>query len=378
MNNRIKTIIITIITVIVSILIINFFTKDREGVISGTITVVTDKYTNEYISELAENYMNGHSRTKINIELIDNIKDLDNKFKEGKKDNLPNIAILNSYELDYLKNKYKLNFENEEDLLNIYKRNFTKSSLQQITIDGKEMGIPLTTNPLVLYLREDILKQYGYKSSDINTWDDFIKVSKNIYKKSNGKYKGLSIIDDDYENLIKVLIMQNIDYFNNKEEVIKAVKKDYKNLEDNKILAREGDDFFAIISSINTMKILKDLRKNCEWTVNDIPAYKIGSNRFFVADGYSAFVINNDKKNRELINIFSEYMITNTDIALEYALNGDLFPTYIYAYNNKEIEKSMNNFIGKSPLVVMSNISKKAPKIKNYNLYKEVKKELLK
>lgn len=378
MNNRIKTIIITIITVIVSILIINFFTKDREGVISGTITVVTDKYTNEYISELAENYMNGHSRTKINIELIDNIKDLDNKFKEGKKDNLPNIAILNSYELDYLKNKYKLNFENEEDLLNIYKRNFTKSSLQQITIDGKEMGIPLTTNPLVLYLREDILKQYGYKSSDINTWDDFIKVSKNIYKKSNGKYKGLSIIDDDYENLIKVLIMQNIDYFNNKEEVIKAVKKDYKNLEDNKILAREGDDFFAIISSINTMKILKDLRKNCEWTVNDIPAYKIGSNRFFVADGYSAFVINNDKKNRELINSFSEYMITNTDIALEYALNGDLFPTYIYAYNNKEIEKSMNNFIGKSPLVVMSNISKKAPKIKNYNLYKEVKKELLK
>ena len=76
MNNRIKTIIITIITVIVSILIINFFTKDREGVISGTITVVTDKYTNEYISELAENYMNGHSRTKINIELIDNIKEI--------------------------------------------------------------------------------------------------------------------------------------------------------------------------------------------------------------------------------------------------------------------------------------------------------------
>lgn len=378
MNNRIKTIIIAIITVIVSILIINFFTKDREGVISGTITVVTDKYTNEYISELAENYMNGHSRTKINIELIDNIKDLDNKFKEGKKDNLPNIAILNSYELDYLKNKYKLNFENEEDLLNIYKRNFTKSSLQQITIDGKEMGIPLTTNPLVLYLREDILKQYGYKSSDINTWDGFIEVSKNIYKKSNGKYKGLSTIDDDYENLIKVLIMQNIDYFNNKEEVIKSVKKDYKNLEDNKILAREGDDFFAIISSINTMKTLKGLRRKCEWTVNDIPAYKIGSNRFYVADGYSSFVINNDKKNRELINSFSEYMITNTDIALEYALNGDLFPTYIYAYNNKEIEKSMNNFIGKSPLVVMSNISKKAPKIKNYNLYKEVKKELLK
>lgn len=377
MNNKVKTVIIAIITVIVSILIINFFSRDRENIVSGTMTVVTDSKTNKYVSNLAESYMNGHSKTKINVERIDNIKDLENKVKASKDENSPNIAILNSDETNYLKKNYNINFEGEGDLLNTYKRNFTQSSLQQVTIDGKEVGIPLTTNPLVLYLREDILKEYGYTSSDINTWDDFIKISKSIYEKSKGKYKGLSVIGKDYNDLIELLTMQNMDYYSSKEDIIKAVKKDYKNLNDNKVLARENDDFFAIVSSINTMKILKNLDKKCEWTANDPPAYKIGSNKFFVSDGYSAFVINKDEKNKDVIESFLEYMITNTDIALDYAIKGDLFPSYVYAYNSKEIENGMKNFIGKSPLVVMSNISKKAPKIKNYKLYEEIKKELL-
>ena len=44
------------------------------------------------------------------------------------------------------------------------------------------------------------------------------------------------------------------------------------------------------------------------------------------------------------------------------------------AYHNKGIEVPMKNFNGKSPLVTMSNITEKAPTIKDYRIYRNVKK----
>lgn len=376
MKSKLKMIAIIIFVVIISVLVINFFTRDRKNIVSGSITVLTDKTTYNYMEELAENYMNGHSRTKVDVKLINNMNELEGELTS--KDSMPNIVVLNNYQLSYLKEAGNINLQDESGLINTYKRNFPMSSLQQVKLDGKEVGIPLTTRPLVLYLREDVLNQYGYNSSDIKTWDDFIKISKDIYKKSNGKYKGLSATGDDYKDLISLLIMQNMEYSNDKDEVINKVKKDYKVLKDNNILADENDEgFFAVVSSINSMKIIEGLDEKCTWTANNPPSYKSGGNRFFVSGGYNCFVTNEDNKNSDLIDSFLEYTVTNTDIALQYALRGELFPSYTYVYNNKDIEQQVKNFVGKSPLVVMANISEKAPEIKDYKLYRDIEKQLV-
>jgi hypothetical protein len=54
-------------------------------------------------------------------------------------------------------------------------------------------------------------------------------------------------------------------------------------------------------------------------------------------------------------------------------LNGDFFLSFLSAYDNKSIEGAINNFTGKNPIVVMDNISKKAPILDDYDLYFKIR-----
>lgn len=376
MKSKIRAVLIFIITIIVSVVIINFFSEDRHNRITGEITIWANNNTYDYISELANDYMKNNKKAEIKIENISD-KEYLNKITSLSKGDAPNIALFDNEGLTKLMKKNKIKPEDQNNLINTYKMNFSSSRLQEITVDGNIVAVPFTSRPLVLYLREDVLNEYGHSNNDINTWDDLIKVSEDIYKKSKGKYKGLNGVGQDYDDLKTLLIMQNMQYENNKDKIIKNVEKDLKNFYDKNIITKNSDDgYFAKISSINGMKSIEQLETKCSWTANNPPAFKIGSNRFFMAQGQNLVVLNSTE-HKELIDSFLEYVSNNTNIALKYALNGELFPSYMYAYKSNRVENPIKNFEGKSPLVVMSNISKKAPKINNYDLYEEVEEKLV-
>lgn len=376
MKGKMKTAGIFIITVIVSLLIINYFSRDRNNTVSGEITIWGDENTYGYINELASDYMKNNKRTKIKVEKV-NSKDYFNKIINIKKKDMPNIAQFNSLDMSKLVSK-GIELANEWNLINTYKMNFSNSRLQEVNINGKILGVPFTSRPLVLYLREDVLNKYGYSSEDINTWNDLTKISEDIYKKSKGKYKGLNGTGQDYKDLLTLLIMQNMQYNKDKDKVIKSVNKEIDSLKKDNILTANNDEgYFGKISSIRGMKAIEDLKENCTWTANNPPASEIGLNRFFVAQGENFVVLNSDSDNSKLINSFLEYISNNTKIALKYAIKGEIFPSYIFAYKSKDVEEPINNFKGKSPLVIMSNISKKAPKIEEYNLYKKIEEQLI-
>lgn len=375
MKGKMKTAGIFIITVIVSLLIINYFSRDRNNTVSGEITIWGDENTYGYINELASDYMKNNKRTKIKVEKV-NSKDYFNKIINIKKKDMPNIAQFNSLDMSKLVSK-GIELANEWNLINTYKMNFSNSRLQEVNINGKILGVPFTSRPLVLYLREDVLNKYGYSSEDINTWNDLTKISEDIYKKSKGKYKGLNGTGQDYKDLLTLLIMQNMEYNKDKDKIIKSVNKEMNSLKKDNILTSSNDEgYFGKISAIRGMKAIEDLNEKCIWTANNPPSAEIGSNRFFVAQGENFVVLNSDSDNSKLIKSFLEYISNNTKIALNYAIKGEIFPSYIFAYKSKDVEEQIKNFKGKSPLVVMSNISKKAPKIAEYNLYKKIEEEL--
>lgn len=376
MNGKIRTVLIFIITIVVSVVIINYFSDDKHNKITGEITIWANNHTYDYLDELAKDYMKNNKRATIKVENI-NSNEYFNKIVNLNKKDVPNIALFNSEELTSLMKEKKIKPEDQSNLINTYKMNFSSSRLQEVMIDGKLIAVPLTSRPLVIYLREDVLKEYGYSSSDINTWNDLVKVSEDIYKKSKGKYRALNGTGQDYNDLRTLLIMQNMQYESDKDKIIKNVEKNLKDFNEKNIITKNNDErYFAKISSINGMKSIEGLETKCIWTANNPPAAKVGSNRFFVAQGENLVVLNN-AEDKELINSFLEYVSNNTNIALKYALNGSLFPSYIYAYKSNKVEEIVKNFEGKSPLVVMSNISKKAPKINNYNLYKEIEGKLV-
>ncbi|MBY0755706.1 ABC transporter substrate-binding protein [Clostridium sardiniense] len=376
MNGKIRTVLIFIITIVVSVVIINYFSDDKHNKITGEITIWANNHTYDYLDELAKDYMKNNKRATIKIENINN-NEYFNKIVNLNKKDVPNIVLFNSEELTSLMKEKKIKPEDQSNLINTYKMNFSSSRLQEVMIDGKLIAVPLTSRPLVMYLREDVLKEYGYSSSDINTWNDLVKVSEDIYKKSKGKYRALNGTGQDYNDLRTLLIMQNMQYESDKDKIIKNVEKNLKDFNEKNIITKNNHErYFAKISSINGMKSIEGLETKCIWTANNPPAAKVGSNRFFVAQGENLVVLNN-AEDKELINSFLEYVSNNTNIALKYALDGSLFPSYIYAYKSNKVEEIVKNFEGKSPLVVMSNISKKAPKINNYNLYKEIEGNLV-
>ena len=65
------------------------------------------------------------------------------------------------------------------------------------TNDGKILGMPADASPCGLLYRADLFEKYGYKITDIATWDDFTRVGKEVVAKTNGNVKMLFLNRDD-------------------------------------------------------------------------------------------------------------------------------------------------------------------------------------
>ena len=69
--------------------------------------------------------------------------------------------------------------------------------------------------------------------------------------------------------------------------------------------------------------------------------------------------------------------MTNNPESIEDIAKGKFFSSYLYTYKNKDSEIQANNFVGTSPMIVLSNIEEKTPPISNYEEYIKIKRDLL-
>lgn len=246
-----------------------------------------------------------------------------------------------------------------------------KSRINEVKDEDKLLGIPMTSRPLVLYLREDMLKEYGYTYGQINTWDDLIEVGKDVHLKSGGKVSILNAVDKDYEDLISLITMQAMEEDLKEEEEIKNyVDNAILKLKENGVLnTNKNGKFLARISSNNGMYELSNIKEECKWIACNVPSVYNGSNKFYISEGDNFVILKNYDKNYKLIKKFFDYISNNNKVRQEYILSGISFSSFISSYNNKAVESGINNFIGVSPVIVMNNIYTKAPAINDYDLY---------
>lgn len=385
MKNKIKYCISFIfICIIFTILIGVFDDMSTSPKVKGDILIWANERTYEYLNSSAEKFMATNNKANIRVVKIYDYEYVDKLEQAFETKSLPSIIQVQSrdfYNIVLDESKRNMLIK-ENSIIEDYSKNFTSARLEEITIDGDVLGVPLTSSPLVLYLREDMLNEYGYTNENINTWDDFVSMGKDINEKSGGKVKVLNATREDYKDLVSLLIMQSLEEVQSRgkvessKQIIDMVNGKLAYLTENNILnSKDGEQFLARISSVNGMRELASLDVPCSWVACKVPARSTGGNRAYVGEGDNLVIVDESEENKELIRRFIGFLSSNSEGAVKYVKEGEFFSSYLSTYKNKTIEEPIKNFAEKSPLVIMSNITEKAPEIKDYKLYIDIKKE---
>ena len=365
--------------IVLSIFLLNNIrSSNKEENIKGNIVIWANEDTYDYLCEYANLFMKSYDKTKVEVSLIYSSNYKDKILSSINNNSTPDIIQLSTNDSRRLikENDLRKYISEEKGIVDSYSSNFSVGRIKEANDKEGLVGVPLTSRPLALYLREDMLAQYGYTYEDINTWDDLKRIGEDILEKTYGEVRILNGVGQDYEDIVSLLVMQAMEESNDKgkiEELVKTRLSEISNIMNTKVDGK----FLARISSINSMRELKALDVPCEWTANNAPAKLNGSNKFYVAEGYNLLVFDESEENSALIKRFLEFLATNTEESIKYVKEGKFFSSYLSTYKNKSIEESIKNFSGKSPLVVMSNIYEKAPEINDYEVYLEVKNKIL-
>lgn len=378
MKNKIKYAIVFFIILGLGIVSINLFNPQKEQQVKGHIQILVTDKTYDFLTLCANKFIEINPKTTITITKMDNSSEIEELIENTVKTKLDNAGEMDRFTLENIGMDKLKAYENGNELLNTYEKNFAKYRIQQVEYNGSAIGVPLTSRPLVLYLRDDMLNQYNYNRSDFNTWDDLIRIGKDIYEKSKGTVRILNATGQDYKDLVDLLIMQNMDNDLTEDDIIAKVNSKIEELRNNNILNLNNDgEFLARISSINAMKEIEAIKEQCEWSAGMLPSLYAGTNKFYSADGSNIVVLNENADNKRLIDKFITYVMTNTKDGIQFVENGDFFSSYLYTYKSTDIENPVNNFNGTSPLVIMSNVEEKTLPIGNYDKYIKIKQKLI-
>lgn len=378
MKNKIKYGIAFIIILLIGIISINIYQPNKEQTLRGKIEIIAYDDVYDYLVECANKFMELNDKTTVTVKKIYSSDAILQELNNKDNSRVTSIAQINRMDFDILGLKKSNYLEEQQNILNTYSKNFSTYRLQQTEYDDISVGIPFTSRPLALYIREDMLEEYGYNRDEMNTWDDVIKIGKDIFEKSNGNVRIINATGDDYEDLVSLLIMQYMGKENNEELVKNQVNNMMDQLKNNNILnLTEGGEFLGRISSINAVKEIVALDVKCQWTAENVPSITHGTNKFFSSEGDNFVVLNDIVENRKLVEKFITYVMTNNSEAIEYVAQGRFFSSYLYTYKNKDSEVQLNNFIGMSPMVVLSNVEEKTRPISNYEEYINIKKTIL-
>ena len=367
MKNRKRTIFLFIIGILIIFSTNLILSRANRSDLKGEIVVWAKEENYNYFMEAAKEFRERNKKLNIHIVNIGSENSLE-RIEGLNEKNLPNIVELNFLELEKIKEKVDFIDENKS-IIEIYNKNFKDSRIQEVKINENYYGVPFESNPIALYVRNDILNKYGYEDSELNTWKNLIRIGNEIKNKSSGEVNIFS--NKDKQSIELLLISQLVDYQKDsklytKEDILKEFNNIYKDeyiTEDNNYLYRIASlDFYRDISAGKELGI---------WICKNPPSYEVGENRLYDIGGANLVALNVEK-NREAIKEFIAFAATNKDLLSKEFKDNKFFPSLIYSLNVKKEENNEENIEGNSPFVILVNIAERAPSIKNFEKLKEI------
>lgn len=364
MKKRIAATAMLIILLVAIILIVNTKGNVNNKPISGKVVIWNSACYNDYLQKRIDKIAQGNN--KIFIEVFNKSEEEILEAIEGNSEEKPDIAILNS---KYMNEIDATKVVSTDYILQDYQNNFYKGRLKECKDKlGINIGIPLSTNPQMLFIDKQYIEQYG--SEQILTWNDFLDFGKSIVEKLNEDEAVLSLTNEEYKKFIEILYIQQgigstIKSGNEKIEGIKVNTIDFINkLKEEKILSVNSNkkSICSIGSNAKYQKILKNNGK--ENTISmELPVFILGANGSVTLQGDNYIILSENKK--ELIKFVLINLFTDFDNILPQMNDGEFFISYSKAYKLSEF--------GEKPYPQMINVESRAIEVD----YRDVLNELI-
>lgn len=328
-NKKLISLIIGMIIVFVVI-----YLMPSHGEKSGDISILIESEDRDFINNLVDEFLEKNTKVKVKLVTVD----------EVDEDFVP--------DLQFTSKDIELNNNNDYNMsiMESYRNNFTKQRVKQNEVDGKLGGIPFTSNPIALFIRDDLLKQFDYTTEDINSFEKLISVGIDIYNKTSGNVRIFSYKDS-----------LNIRYILNKQSNLMTPEEVEQFIESELVSSYGDDNYLFRLGSIEVVKEIKDGVSVGEWICTYPYSVNRGENRFYQSGGKNIIVYKNPKQDEDIVKKFITFCLLASKTVDNYFTSGDIFPSAISKYENNDLENQVSNFKNDNPFVILTNISLKAP-----------------
>ncbi len=196
----------------------------------------------------ADKYEASHPEVNVHIEAMEReeiLNETKNMMSAGIYDKLPEIIMIEDYDAQDVLAEYSDEFVDLTDSLDCDK--FVDYKRELCMKNGKMYGIPFDSGTAAFFYRKDILEEAGYSSPALidMTWDEFIDMSEDVYKRTG---KPMITLDPTDMPLIRI-IMQSCGRWYVKED---GYTVDIKN---NEALERALDVYARLIKNNGAVSV---------------------------------------------------------------------------------------------------------------------------
>lgn len=157
---------------------------------SDTITVWAwdEAFNIPAANAAAEAYKKDNADVTVNVVTMaqdDIVAKLNTALSSGTYDGLPDVVLIEDYRIQGYLTAYPDEFADLSSVVSADDFAAYKTGVNQV--DGKIYGVPFDSGVAALFYRKDIIKEAGYKESDMKdlTWEKYIEIGKAVKEKCN-------------------------------------------------------------------------------------------------------------------------------------------------------------------------------------------------
>jgi len=282
----------------------------------------------------AEEYMVKNEALNIVVETKEReeiLSDTKNILSAEAYDKLPDIIMLEDYDVQDVLSLYEDEFAELTNLVDYSRFSDYKSSL--CSMNGKYYGIPFDSGVAALFYRIDLLERAGFCEEDMQnlTWDRFIEIGIEVYDRTG--YPMMTLDPSDFP-VLRLIMQSNASWYVTKDgkqadiEENKALKQAFeiykKLLETNVaksmngwnefISAFQNGEVVCVLSGSWIISSIKEIESQfgC-WRVAPIPIVAENENAAAASNvgGSSWYVMKNARNSNEAVKFLVEMFADN-------------------------------------------------------------------